>query len=380
VNYRLVKVKGGKIIGRDKLRSLLFKTSKWQSREARKELADTFKDRPDFASLRAILLGRKPSRNITQRDMMRICLSWGFKSNIWQRKEPEGSSIAFETANCGGCIDSSHSQPCRVCVSAPEEKEFVNYRLVKVKGDKKRGYHKLRSLICKTSQWQSHEARKELADTFKDRPDFASLRAILLGRKKSSDFTPREMMRICLSWGFKSNIWQRMDPQEGQARVQDAAISALKEVREERNCAVRMDQVPTNIRQGKRSKRKRKSSTWLREQYASDFDNLKEDEDFSRCVGQHVGIWWDLDNCFYYATVLAYNDSDGKCEVLYDDDGVREWLDFSKVRIDWGKRDAQEVGQSSGSPGSSATVATSTMARTFSARPPCKLRSVLCLF
>ena len=62
-----------------------------------------------------------------------------------------------------------------------------------------------------------------------------------------------------------------------------------------------------------------------------------------------MGIWWDLDNCFYYATVLAYNDSDGKCEVLYDDDGVREWLDFSKVRIDWGKSDAQEVGQSSGS-------------------------------
>mmetsp|Transcript_12636 Transcript_12636/g.23849 ORF Transcript_12636/g.23849 Transcript_12636/m.23849 type:complete len:176 (+) Transcript_12636:77-604(+) len=132
--------------------------------------------------------------------------------------------------------------------------------------------------------------------------------------------------------------------------------------------------------ESKRSKRKRKSSTWLQEQYVSDFDNLKEDEDFSRCVGQHVGIWWDLDNCFYYATVLAYNDSDGKCEVLYDDDGVREWLDFSKVRIDWGKSNAQEVGQSSGSPGSSATVATSTMARTFSARPPCKLRSVLCLF
>ena len=160
-------------------------------------------------------------------------------------------------------------------MSAPEEKDFVNYKLVMDQRDKKQGVVRLRSLICKTSKWQSREARKELADTFKDRPDFASLRAILLGRKKSSDFTPREMMRICLSWGFKSNIWQRMETQEGQARVQDAAISALKEVREERNCAVRMDQVPTNIRQGKRSKRKRKSSTWLQEQYVSDFDNLK---------------------------------------------------------------------------------------------------------
>ena len=158
-------------------------------------------------------------------------------------------------------------------MSAPEEKEFVNYKLVQVKGGKILGRDKLRSLICKTSKWQSGEARKELADTFKDRPDFASLRAILLGRKHSSHLTKIDMMHICLSWGFKSNIWQ--EPQEGQARVQDAAISALKEVREERNCAVRMDQVPTNIRQGKRSKRKRKSSTWLQEQYVSDFDNLK---------------------------------------------------------------------------------------------------------
>ena len=48
-----------------------------------------------------------------------------------------------------------------------------------------------------------------------------------------------------------------------------------------------------------------------------------------------MGIWWADDKRFYYATVVAYNDADGKYEVLYDDDGVKEWLDFRKEKIHW---------------------------------------------
>ena len=227
--YQLVKDQRDNKGGYDKLMSLIRKTSKWQSHEARKELADTFEDRPDFASLREILRGSKHSSHLTKIDMMRVCLSWGFKSNLWQ--EPQG----YHQANCGGCIDPDHSQPCRVCVSAPEEKDFGRYKLVKDQGDSKGRFNKLRSLIHKTSKWQSHEARKELADTFEDRPDLATLRAILRGSKPPSFLTKTYMMRICLSWGFKSNLWQMKKSKKNETMMQDATFTGKgKRKREER--------------------------------------------------------------------------------------------------------------------------------------------------
>jgi hypothetical protein len=58
-------------------------------------------------------------------------------------------------------------------------------------------------------------------------------------------------------------------------------------------------------------------------------------------IGWRVGIWWDDDMSFYYGAVKGYNKKDKKHQILYDD-GVDEWLDLSKEKVDW--KEEQEEG------------------------------------
>ena len=62
----------------------------------------------------------------------------------------------------------------------------------------------------------------------------------------------------------------------------------------------------------------------------------KSSVSLSECVGERLGVWWKDDAQYYYGQVIAYNPTDGRNEILYDD-GLSEWLDLSKEVVDWGQ-------------------------------------------
>ena len=76
-------------------------------------------------------------------------------------------------------------------------------------------------------------------------------------------------------------------------------------------------------------------------------DNESSHKSFAHCVGQHVGVWWKDDNRFYYGEVQGYNPSNGHCHILYTEDGVEEWLDFNKEKLDWSRSAPDAEGEQS---------------------------------
>ena len=129
------------------------------------------------------------------------------------RAEKQESNVTLEESDSVGCIDSSHPKPCRICASAPEEQDFDEYKLIEPKTRNRPTWHTLKSLIFETSQWQSYEARVNLACRYRERKDLAAFRRTLLSKscRRWWELTKPDLLRICLAWGFKSNLWQRKD-------------------------------------------------------------------------------------------------------------------------------------------------------------------------
>ena len=61
----------------------------------------------------------------------------------------------------------------------------------------------------------------------------------------------------------------------------------------------------------------------------------------AEAIGWKVGVWWNDDKMFYEGSVKAYNEEDQKHKILYDD-GTEEWLDLSKEKLEWKKKEAGE--------------------------------------
>jgi len=120
------------------------------------------------------------------------------------------------------CLDCSHRQPCPMCTVAPGEGEEADFELVGESG-KKNGEKRLRSLVCKTAEWNSGEERNRLATLCEARAaGGAHLRepsgsatswlpklAQALRTKRSANLGKSHLLFISRAWGYSSDIWWR---------------------------------------------------------------------------------------------------------------------------------------------------------------------------
>ena len=51
------------------------------------------------------------------------------------------------------------------------------------------------------------------------------------------------------------------------------------------------------------------------------------------CVGRHIGIYWPLDECHYPARILSFDPYELRHMVMYDADGVKEYLNLWREDI-----------------------------------------------
>lgn len=51
-------------------------------------------------------------------------------------------------------------------------------------------------------------------------------------------------------------------------------------------------------------------------------------------VGWRIGVWWPLDECFYYGVIEAYDQSRRQWRIFYDD-GERHWLELVGETLEW---------------------------------------------
>jgi len=111
-----------------------------------------------------------------------------------------------DSMSCSRCIDPSHSQPCQICLAAPEEEEEYRFQLVGDPG-RKNGEKKLRKFIQMTKEWNSPAARAKVADSFAHRPDLSTFRKVV-ANKEAANLRKPHLIRLCREWNFRSNIWQ----------------------------------------------------------------------------------------------------------------------------------------------------------------------------
>ena len=213
--------------GIQKLKDNIEETAEWNSDIMRDNLRSKYLDAKERANL-CECLRLKDTAAMTKVDLLQLCRDWEFRSDIWTYivkppiaerlskggpstsaaagDKPNSSSSTLERSDSGRCIDPSHSQPCQICLRAPDEEEEYRYQLVGDPG-RKNGEKKLRKFIQMTKQWNSPETRQKVADSFKHRPDLAIFRKVV-ANKEAANLRKPHLIRLCREWSFKSNIWQ----------------------------------------------------------------------------------------------------------------------------------------------------------------------------
>ena len=121
-------------------------------------------------------------------------------------RDADGSRGQEETAPPAfRCLDAHHPSSCTRCTPPPSSAEAARYELVGDPGARN-GEKKLRSLLTRTAEWASSDARSAAAELVEESlPRLASsLRA-----RTSSSLSKELLLALLTLWGYKSDLWVR---------------------------------------------------------------------------------------------------------------------------------------------------------------------------
>jgi len=124
------------------------------------------------------------------------------------------------------CLDKSHGISCRQCHPAPPWQEAASWELV---GDPglRNGERKLRTLLTRTHEWGSSEARQAAATKVQGTlPRLASA----LRSRVSSSLNKETMLALAQLWGYRAESWRRRGNRPTRTKCKGApeAVSAAE--------------------------------------------------------------------------------------------------------------------------------------------------------
>jgi len=138
------------------------------------------------------------------------------------------------------CLDATHHGfPCSDCAPPPSEGEEGDYELL-FEGSGYKGQKQLRAQLCRTKEWNSGEARAELAavcDARSKAPgadegvtkSHATL-ALALRCKRSAGLTKGQMLCMARAWGYASYLWVRHGRASRKRAAEAASVTAASPV------------------------------------------------------------------------------------------------------------------------------------------------------
>jgi hypothetical protein len=128
-------------------------------------------------------------------------------------------TVAVPTEQTLRCLDESHHTGCTLCTPPPATEESVEF----VSGT----FKVLRGQLLASPEWDSSAAREAAAAAEEARGDELGL-ADVLRRKRGRELHKAQLLALCRTWGYKSDIWK---PKTGRARKRalDAAAARAPE-------------------------------------------------------------------------------------------------------------------------------------------------------
>lgn len=55
-------------------------------------------------------------------------------------------------------------------------------------------------------------------------------------------------------------------------------------------------------------------------------------------VGYRVGVWWEADDCYYYGELKEWDKDKRRHRVVYEADGVEDWIKLADEKMEWKER------------------------------------------